>query len=60
MENKIIYALWVMEKLVKLGYYPVKTLPNPKDTRFNCWVFESTEKFEKDLTRILKGGSNNG
>jgi hypothetical protein len=49
-----------MEKLVKLGYYPVKTLPNPKDTRFNCWVFESTEKFEEDLTRILKGGSNNG
>lgn len=60
MEKKIIYALRVMEQLVKMGHYPVATLPNPKDTRYNCWVFEQTKEFERDLTTVLKGVSRNG
>ena len=43
-----------------MGHYPVATLPNPKDTRYNCWVFEQTEEFERDLTIVLKGVSRNG
>lgn len=60
MKQEIIYSLRVMEKLVKLGYIPVATMPNPKNPRFNCWVFEVTEAFQRDLSELLKGVSRNG
>ena len=45
MKTEIIYSLRVMEILVKMGHIPVATLPNPKNSRYNCWVFELTEEF---------------
>jgi hypothetical protein len=43
--NKIIYSIKVMKALVQKGFIPVATIPNPKDSKFNCWVFEETEEF---------------
>lgn len=57
MEREIIYSLRVMEQLVKLGHIPVATLPNPKNIKYNCWVFEQSEKFQRDLEIVLKGVS---
>lgn len=57
MKKEIIYSLKVMEQLVKLGYIPIATIPNPKNTKFNCWVFEQTEEFQKDLSVVLKEAS---
>ena len=45
MKTEIIYSLRVMEILVKMGYIPIATLPNPKNSKYNCWVFELTEAF---------------
>ena len=42
-----------------MGFLPVATLPNPKDTRYNCWVFEWTEEFDEALGKVL-GGLRNG
>ena len=28
--NKIIYSLWVFEKLVEMGNVPISSMPNPK------------------------------
>lgn len=57
MKQEIIYSLKVMEQLVRLGYVPVATLPNPKNIKYNCWVFEQTEEFQKDLSMVLKEAS---
>lgn len=60
MEREIIYSFRVMEQLMRMGYVPLMTLPNPKNPKFNCWVFEWNEEFQKDLEKILRGGSSNG
>ena len=52
--NKIIYSLKVMRQLVERGFIPVATLPNPKNSRFNCWVFEVSEEFQRVLDEILE------
>lgn len=50
---KIVYSLKVFTGLVERGFYPVQTLPNPKNTKFNCWVFEETEELRQVLDSIF-------
>ena len=57
MKQEIIYSLRVMEQLGRMGYIPVATIPNPKNTQYNCWVFEVTDAFKEDLGTVLKGVS---
>ena len=52
---KIVYSLRVMKGLIEKGFFPVKTLPNPKNVNFNCWVFESSEELDKVLDELIKG-----
>lgn len=60
MKQEIIYSARVMEQLVKMGHLPKATMPNPKNSKFNCWVFDLTEEFQRDLSEVLKGVSRNG
>lgn len=60
MKQEIIYSMRVMIQLVKMGHNPVSSFPNPKDPKYNCWVFEQSEEFQRDLEKILRGGSSNG
>ena len=53
--NKIIYSIKVMKALVQKGFIPVATIPNPKDSKFNCWVFEETEEFQRTLDEVMGG-----
>ncbi len=57
--NEIIYSLRVMEQLVKMGHLPKATMPNPKNPKYNCWVFEQSEQFQADLSKVLEGVSRN-
>ena len=52
-KRKIIFAKWVLLELMKLGFNPVETLPNPMDSRFLCWSFNDTEEFEVALSQVL-------
>lgn len=52
---KIIYSLKVMLQLVEFGHVPTKTMPNPKYPQYNCWVFEITDAFQRDLDKVLGG-----
>ena len=52
-DYKIIYSLKIMKELVKRGYFPIQTLPNPKDTRYNCWIFENNEELETIATQLM-------
>lgn len=51
--NKIIYSKRIMEALVALGNIPLKSMPNPYKPEFQCWIFRITNKFQKDLDKIL-------
>lgn len=57
---EIVYSLRVLKQMAGLGYSPVKVLPNPKDERYKCWVFEATEDFQRDLKKVLEEVSRNG
>lgn len=60
-KTKTIYTKWVVEGLLKMGFHPVDTYPNPLKLEFMCWEFEDTHEFEQALTCILhKGGQRNG
>ena len=52
---KTIYSLRVMEQLAVLGYTPIASMPNPKDEKFLCWIFEVTPEFERDVDLVLGG-----
>lgn len=54
-KTKTIYARWVCEQLLQLGFRPIDTFPNPLKPEFMCWQFEWTEEFDKALTNILSG-----
>lgn len=51
--NKIIYSLKIMEELVKRGYIPITSMPNPKFPKYQCWIFAATDGFKEDLDQIL-------
>ncbi len=53
--NKIIYSIKVMKALVQKGFIPIATIPNPKNSKFNCWVFEETEQFQQALDDVMEG-----
>lgn len=54
-EYKIIYSLRVMRALVEKGFFPVQTMPNPKNVKYNCWVFKNSEKLEALATQLMEG-----
>lgn len=54
MEYEIVYSLRVLKQLVGMGHIPVQTMPNPKIEKYNCWVFENTKDFQKDLKYVLE------
>ncbi len=51
--NKIIYSKRLMETLVSMGDIPLQSMPNPYKPEFQCWIFEVTDKFQKDMDKIL-------
>jgi hypothetical protein len=53
--NKIIYSLHIMNELVEMGNIPIGIMPNPKNPKYNCWIFEVTDKFKEDLNVVLGG-----
>lgn len=53
--NKIIYSIKVMKALVERGFIPIATIPNPKNSKFNCWIFEVTDDFQQILDEIMGG-----
>lgn len=43
--KQIIYSLKVVNELIKRGFTPSLTMPNPIKPQFNCWVFDVTPEF---------------
>lgn len=54
--EKIIYTSWMAYELRKLGYEIIRTEINPKHPHLDCYVFEDSKEFERDLHKISKRG----
>ena len=50
---KIIYSLQIHIKLQSMGFISVTEMKNPKNPKFNCWVYEETEEFLKAFDSLL-------
>ena len=50
--QKVIYSLRVNLELQKKGFIPILEMSNPRNKRFNCWVYEETEAFKKAFDSI--------
>lgn len=54
---KIIYSLQLHIALQALGFVHETEMKNPKNPRFNCWVYEETPELLKAFDSLVKGGS---
>ena len=54
---KIIYSLQLHIALKALGFAHETEMKNPKNPRFNCWVYEETPELLKAFDSLVKGGS---
>lgn len=52
-KSKVIIKSWVARKLVHLGYQIIDLKPDKNDAKRTVFVFEDTDKFQKDLEKIL-------
>lgn len=57
---KIIYSLQIHIKLQSLGFVYITEMKNPKNPKYNCWVYEESEELLEAFDALLKKGENNG
>ena len=50
---KRIYKRMIAVELRKRGFNIIGTEPNPYKPEFDVYLFEDTEEFENELTRVL-------
>lgn len=56
---KVIFSMKYAMQLIKMGYKPIYTMPNPEEPQYTSWVFEATEDFLRDFY-ALKEAFRNG
>lgn len=56
---KVIFSMKYAMQLIKMGYRPIYTMPNPEEPQYTSWVFEASEEFIRDFN-VLKEAFRNG
>ena len=56
-KTMIIYSLYVHTQLQVQGFKYIGVMPNPKDDRYNCWIYEKTPELVASFNKIVKGGN---
>lgn len=56
---KVIYSLRIHILLQEQGFCFLTEMKNPKNPKYNCWVYEATPEFLAVLDNIIEGGSAN-
>lgn len=56
---KIVYSLQMHIELQRQGFQYITEMKNPKNQRFNCWVYEITPAFQKAFDALIEGGKDN-
>lgn len=49
----LVYSKQIARELMRMGNIVFKTVPNYKIQGFVIWVFEDTEKLQRDFSRIM-------
>lgn len=51
--------LKMLEYLLRNGFKPIRTIPDPDDWRYKHWLFENNSDFEKCVEQYFKNLKNN-
>ena len=57
---KIIYSLRIHIQLQQEGFACVAEMKNPKNQKYNCWVYEETQELLEAFDRLIKEADYNG
>lgn len=57
---KIIYSLQIHIALQAQGFIHETEMKNPKNPRFNCWVYEETPELLQAFDKLVRGGRTYG
>lgn len=52
-EYKIVYRMDYAMKLQDMGHKVSSTMPNPKNNKYNVWIFKNDETLESDLRALI-------
>lgn len=52
-EYKIVYRMDYAMKLKGKGHIIDSTMPNPKNNKYNVWIFKNDETFDADLKELI-------
>lgn len=52
-EYKIVYRMDYAMKLKDMGHEVHSTMPNPKNNKYNVWIFKNDSTFESDLKALI-------
>ena len=57
---KVIFSMKYAMQLIKMGYKPIYTMPNPEEPQYTSWVFEASEDFIRDFNTLKEAFRNGG
>ena len=55
---KVIFSMKYAMQLIKMGYRPIYTMPNPEEPQYTSWVFEASEDFIRDFNTLREAFRN--
>ena len=56
-EYKVVYRMDYAMKLKQKGHIVDSIMPNPKNNKYNVWIFQNDETFEADLKALISKDS---
>ena len=56
-EYKIVYRMDYAMKLKQKGHVIDSIMPNPKNNKYNVWIFQNDETFDADLKALISNDS---
>lgn len=59
-EYKVVYRMDYAMKLKQKGHIIDSIMPNPKNNKYNVWIFQNDETFDADLKELIGKDSAEG
>ena len=63
MQNKairIIYSMHYAIQMKLLGHQVLTTMPNPKNNKYQCWIFKDDQTFDSDFSSLVRKEKDHG
>lgn len=57
---KIVYSMQYAIQMKLLGHKVLTTMPNPKNNKYQCWIFEDDQTFDSDFSELIRKEKNHG